>query len=143
MSGVFRKGDLVAYVASPFISVFLYSIIGEIFTRVGVFCSWISVGVAALLVAVVLVLIFKTAHHLLEGRQIGKHEKANNIVTPKTTKRDYLIFALYPFMGTVLYSPFILKAYIRLIPLQHYSIICIMWILSKALWIPVNGHSLM
>lgn len=114
MSGVFRKGDLVAYVASPFISVFLYSIIGEIFTRVGVFCSWISVGVAALLVAVVLVLIFKTAHHLLEGRQIGKHEKANNIVTPKTTKRDYLIFALYPFMGTVfvfaiyfesLYSP--------------------------------------
>lgn len=102
MSGVFRKGDLVAYAASPFITVFLYSIIGEIFTRVGVFCSWMSVGVTALLVAVVLVLIFKTAHHLLEGRQIGKHEKANNIVTPKTTKKDYLIFALYPFMGTIL-----------------------------------------
>lgn len=102
ISGVFRKGDLVAYAASPFISVFLYSIIGEIFTRVGVFCSWVSVGVTALLVAVVLALIFKTAHHLLESRRTGKHEKANNIVTPKTTKRDCLIFALYPFMGTIL-----------------------------------------
>lgn len=101
MFGFFRKDDLIAYAAAPFISVFLYSIIGEVFTRFSVFCSWVSVGVAALLFSIVLALVFKTAQYILRKKQLGKHEKADIILAQKT-RRDCLIFALYPFMGAVL-----------------------------------------
>lgn len=102
MFGFFRKDDLVAYAAAPYISVFLYSIIGEIFTHFGIFCSWVSVGITALLLSIVSAFIFKIARHLLRKRQTGKHEKASIEAALKVARKDCLIFALYPFMGAVL-----------------------------------------
>ncbi len=102
MIGLFRKGDLVAYAVSPFISVFLYSIIGEVFTRVGIYCNWISVGSTAILLSIVLALIVKAVYRVIGKKKTGRHEKANDVLVQRTTRKDCLIFALYPFMGIIL-----------------------------------------